>query len=149
MKPMTLSDPTLFRHVALAGGNWIAADPVHAIAVANPATGAFIGHVPKVSAAEAGIAIAAAQAAQAEWADRTARERAGILRTWFNLMTENQEDRVAEALDCGMVGVNTGLISTAEAPFGGVKSSGLGRAGSKYGIDDYIEIKYVCLGGIQ
>jgi succinate-semialdehyde dehydrogenase/glutarate-semialdehyde dehydrogenase len=56
--------------------------------------------------------------------------------------------RVAEALEYGMVGVNTGLISTAEAPFGGVKSSGLGREGSRYGIDDFIEIKYVCLGGV-
>ncbi len=56
--------------------------------------------------------------------------------------------RVAKALEYGMVGVNTGLISTAEAPFGGVKSSGLGREGSKYGIDDFIEIKYVCLGGV-
>jgi succinate-semialdehyde dehydrogenase/glutarate-semialdehyde dehydrogenase len=57
--------------------------------------------------------------------------------------------RVAEALEYGMVGVNTGLISTAEAPFGGVKSSGLGREGSRYGIEDFLEIKYVCLGGIQ
>jgi succinate-semialdehyde dehydrogenase / glutarate-semialdehyde dehydrogenase len=56
--------------------------------------------------------------------------------------------RVAEALEYGMVGVNTGLISTAEAPFGGVKMSGLGREGSRYGIEDFIEIKYVCLGGI-
>ncbi|NMN71498.1 MULTISPECIES: NADP-dependent succinate-semialdehyde dehydrogenase [unclassified Rhizobium] len=56
--------------------------------------------------------------------------------------------RVAEALEYGMVGVNTGLISTAEAPFGGMKSSGLGREGSKYGIDDFLEIKYVCLGGV-
>ncbi len=56
--------------------------------------------------------------------------------------------RVAEALDYGMVGINTGLISTAEAPFGGVKSSGLGREGSKYGIDDFTEIKYLCMGGI-
>ncbi|OYU37880.1 MAG: succinate-semialdehyde dehydrogenase (NADP(+)) [Pseudorhodobacter sp. PARRP1] len=56
--------------------------------------------------------------------------------------------RVAEALEYGMVGVNTGLISTAEAPFGGVKSSGLGREGSKYGIEEFVEIKYVCLGGI-
>ncbi|MGZ2461687.1 NADP-dependent succinate-semialdehyde dehydrogenase [Rhizobium anhuiense] len=56
--------------------------------------------------------------------------------------------RVAEALEYGMVGVNTGMISTAEAPFGGVKLSGLGREGSKYGIEDFIEIKYVCLGGI-
>ncbi len=54
--------------------------------------------------------------------------------------------RVAEALEYGMVGVNTGLISTEVAPFGGVKQSGLGREGSKYGIDDYTEIKYMCLG---
>ena len=53
--------------------------------------------------------------------------------------------RVMEALECGIVGVNTGLISTAEAPFGGVKLSGLGREGSKYGIEDYLELKYVCL----
>lgn len=53
--------------------------------------------------------------------------------------------RVAEALEYGMVGINTGLISTAEAPFGGIKSSGLGREGSKYGIEDYLETKYLCL----
>ncbi len=57
--------------------------------------------------------------------------------------------RVGEALEYGMVGVNTGLISTAEVPFGGVKQSGLGREGSHHGIDDYIEIKYLCLGDIQ
>ncbi|AHL74370.1 succinate-semialdehyde dehydrogenase [Stutzerimonas stutzeri] len=54
--------------------------------------------------------------------------------------------RVAEALEYGMVGINTGLISTAEAPFGGVKASGLGREGSRYGIEDYLEIKYLCMG---
>ena len=53
--------------------------------------------------------------------------------------------RVAEALEYGMVGINTGLISTAEAPFGGIKSSGLGREGSKYGIEDFLEIKYLCM----
>ncbi len=53
--------------------------------------------------------------------------------------------KVMEELEYGMVGVNTGLISTAEAPFGGVKQSGLGREGSKYGMDDYLEMKYVCL----
>ncbi|MES3014960.1 MAG: NAD-dependent succinate-semialdehyde dehydrogenase [Pseudomonadota bacterium] len=57
--------------------------------------------------------------------------------------------RVAEQLESGIVGVNTGLISTAEAPFGGVKQSGLGREGSKYGLDDFLEIKYVCLGGLD
>jgi succinate-semialdehyde dehydrogenase / glutarate-semialdehyde dehydrogenase len=56
--------------------------------------------------------------------------------------------RVAEALECGIVGVNEGIISTEVAPFGGVKQSGIGREGSKYGIEDYLEIKYVCMGGI-
>jgi len=54
--------------------------------------------------------------------------------------------RVAEALESGIVGINTGLISTEVAPFGGVKASGLGREGSRHGIDDYLEIKYLCIG---
>ena len=57
--------------------------------------------------------------------------------------------RVGEALEYGMVGVNTGLISTAEVPFGGVKQSGLGREGAHHGIDDYVEIKYLCLGDLN
>jgi len=57
--------------------------------------------------------------------------------------------RVSEALEYGMVGVNTGLISTEIAPFGGMKESGLGREGSKYGIEEYLEIKYLCMGGID
>lgn len=56
--------------------------------------------------------------------------------------------RVSEALDYGMVGVNTGLIATTVAPFGGIKESGIGREGSKYGIEDFLEVKYICLGGI-
>jgi succinate-semialdehyde dehydrogenase/glutarate-semialdehyde dehydrogenase len=57
--------------------------------------------------------------------------------------------RVGEALEYGMVGINTGLISTAEVPFGGVKQSGLGREGAHHGIDDYVEIKYLCLGDLN
>ncbi|XP_075996694.1 succinate-semialdehyde dehydrogenase, mitochondrial [Genypterus blacodes] len=57
--------------------------------------------------------------------------------------------RVTEALEVGIVGVNEGLLSTAEATFGGVKQSGLGREGSKYGIEEYQEVKYMCLGGLQ
>ena len=64
------------------------------------------------------------------------------------LFGHGEDRRVAEALETGMVGVNEGLISTEVAPFGGVKTSGLGREGSKYGIDDYLEIKYVALGGL-
>jgi succinate-semialdehyde dehydrogenase/glutarate-semialdehyde dehydrogenase len=56
--------------------------------------------------------------------------------------------RVAEQLDYGMVGINTGMISNEVGPFGGVKQSGLGREGSKYGIDEYLELKYLCMGGI-
>ncbi|MCI5150303.1 MAG: aldehyde dehydrogenase family protein, partial [Candidatus Electrothrix sp. MAN1_4] len=57
--------------------------------------------------------------------------------------------RVSEALEYGMVGVNTGIMSTESAPFGGIKESGIGREGSKYGIDEYLEQKYLCLGGID
>ena len=57
--------------------------------------------------------------------------------------------RVAEALEYGIVGINTGLISTEVAPFGGVKESGIGREGSKYGIEDFLVIKYLCIGGID
>lgn len=56
--------------------------------------------------------------------------------------------RVAEALEYGIVGVNTGLISTEVAPFGGIKESGVGREGSHYGIDDYLEIKYLGIGDV-
>ena len=57
--------------------------------------------------------------------------------------------RVAEGLEYGMVGINTGMISTTVAPFGGIKESGFGREDSKYGMDDYLEIKYLCWGGIE
>ena len=56
---------------------------------------------------------------------------------------------MSEALETGIVGVNEGIISTEVAPFGGIKQSGVGREGSKYGIDDYVEIKYICMGGID
>jgi len=57
--------------------------------------------------------------------------------------------RVSEALEYGIVGVNTGFVSTEVAPFGGMKQSGLGREGSRHGIDDWLEIKYVAMGGID
>lgn len=70
------------------------------------------------------------------------------LAAYFYSSNHAQIWRVAEALECGMVGVNTGLISTEVAPFGGIKQSGFGREGSRYGLDDYLDIKYICLGGI-
>jgi succinate-semialdehyde dehydrogenase/glutarate-semialdehyde dehydrogenase len=56
--------------------------------------------------------------------------------------------RVSEGLEYGIVGINEGIISTEVAPFGGVKESGMGREGSKYGIEDFLEIKYLCMGGL-
>ncbi|XP_006260608.4 succinate-semialdehyde dehydrogenase, mitochondrial [Alligator mississippiensis] len=67
---------------------------------------------------------------------------------YFYSQDPGQIWRVAEQLEVGMVGVNEGLLSAVECPFGGVKQSGLGREGSKYGIDEYLEVKYVCFGGL-
>jgi succinate-semialdehyde dehydrogenase / glutarate-semialdehyde dehydrogenase len=71
------------------------------------------------------------------------------LAAYFYAAGMNRVWRVAEALEYGIVGINTGIISTEVAPFGGMKSSGLGREGSKYGIEDYLEIKYLCMGSVQ
>jgi succinate-semialdehyde dehydrogenase/glutarate-semialdehyde dehydrogenase len=71
------------------------------------------------------------------------------LSAYFYANDLRQAWKVIEALEYGMVGVNTGLISTEVAPFGGVKQSGFGREGSKYGLDDFLSMKYVCLGGMQ
>lgn len=68
---------------------------------------------------------------------------------YFYAQDVNRIWRVAEALETGIVGINTGLISTEVAPFGGVKQSGLGREGSKYGAEDYLELKYMCFGEIR
>ena len=57
--------------------------------------------------------------------------------------------KVAEATESGMVRINAGLISTEVAPFGGVKKSGLGREGSRYGLDEFVEVKYLCFGGLS
>ncbi|BAL22376.1 NADP-dependent succinate-semialdehyde dehydrogenase [Azoarcus sp. KH32C] len=71
------------------------------------------------------------------------------LAAYFYAANMNRVWRVSGALEYGIVGINTGIISTEVAPFGGMKSSGLGREGSKYGIEDYLEIKYLCMGGVQ
>ncbi len=89
---MILKDPSLFKQAALVGGAWIEAGSGPSIAVRNPATGDIIGKLPKLGAAETRTAIAAAQIAQRDWAARTAKERSGVLRRWFELMMENQDD---------------------------------------------------------
>src|SRR5690606_11564616 len=69
------------------------------------------------------------------------------LAAYFYSRDINRCWRVSEAIEAGMVGVNTGLLSNAVAPFGGIKQSGIGREGSKHGLDEYTELKYVCFGG--
>jgi succinate-semialdehyde dehydrogenase/glutarate-semialdehyde dehydrogenase len=70
------------------------------------------------------------------------------LAAYFYSRDVNRVWRVSEALEYGIVGVNEGIISTEVAPFGGVKESGLGREGSKYGIEEFLEVKYLCMGGV-
>ena len=81
-----------------------------------------------------------------EEAIRIANDTPYGLAAYFYSQGLGRVNRIAEALEYGIVGVNTGLISTEVAPFGGVKESGIGREGSKYGLDDWLELKYVCLG---
>jgi succinate-semialdehyde dehydrogenase/glutarate-semialdehyde dehydrogenase len=71
------------------------------------------------------------------------------LASYFYTKDINRIWRVSEALEYGMVGINEGVISNEVAPFGGVKESGLGREGSHYGIDDFMELKYICMGGLK
>lgn len=81
-----------------------------------------------------------------EEAIRMANDTEFGLAAYFFTQSLSRSWRVAEALESGIVGINTGLISTEVAPFGGVKESGVGREGSKYGIQDYTELKYLCVG---
>jgi succinate-semialdehyde dehydrogenase/glutarate-semialdehyde dehydrogenase len=71
------------------------------------------------------------------------------LAAYFYARDVGRITRVSEALEYGMVGVNAGIVSTEVAPFGGVKQSGVGREGSKYGLDEYLEIKYVLTAGLN
>ena len=80
---------------------------------------------------------------------RLANDTAAGLAAYFYTRDLARSWRVQEALEYGIVGVNTGIFSTEVAPFGGVKESGLGREGSRHGIDDYTELKYVCVGGLS
>jgi len=89
---LELKDPTLFREACYIDGKWLAADSNQTIEVTNPASGEVLGTIPKVGADETRRAIDAANAAYPAWRAKTAKERASILRKWFDLMMENQED---------------------------------------------------------
>src|SRR4051794_33954721 len=90
--PRAIKDPALFRQQAYVDGCWVDADSGATIAVDNPATGEIVGTVPKMGGSETRRAIAAAEAALPAWRSKTAKERAQILRRWFDLMMANQED---------------------------------------------------------
>jgi acyl-CoA reductase-like NAD-dependent aldehyde dehydrogenase len=135
----------------------------------DPSTGETIGEVPRMGAGDSlallmtleqgkPLAESRAEVAYAASSFEWFAEEEGItfandtpsgLSGYFYSRDIGRVWRVAEALETGIVGVNTGLISTEVAPFGGIKESGIGREGSKYGIEDWLEIKYVCLGGIN
>ena len=89
---MNLNDPTLLQQLAYLDGQWVPADSGDTLPVTNPATGALLGTVPNMGAAETRRAIAAAAAAMPAWAAKTAKERATVLRRWHDLMMANQED---------------------------------------------------------
>ena len=89
---LPLKDPSLFRQQCYINGKWVDADSGKTIDVNNPATGEILGTVPNMGAAETRRAIEAANAAWPAWRKKTAKERANILRKWFNLMMENQDD---------------------------------------------------------
>jgi succinate-semialdehyde dehydrogenase / glutarate-semialdehyde dehydrogenase len=92
---LSLKDPTLLREACLIAGEWVAADSGHTIVVSNPSTGAAVGNVPDMGVAETRRAIEFANAALPAWRSKTAKERAGTLRRWFDLMMANQDDLAA------------------------------------------------------
>jgi acyl-CoA reductase-like NAD-dependent aldehyde dehydrogenase len=151
MTRFSLQDPDLFRRQAYLGGHWCDADNGATLEVNNPATGEILGTVPMMGAAETRRAIEAAKGAWGEWRRKPAKDRSALLRKWHELMLANLGRiwQAAEGLESGMVGINTGLISNEVAPFGGVKQSGLGREGSHYGIEEFVEVKYLCFGGLN
>jgi succinate-semialdehyde dehydrogenase/glutarate-semialdehyde dehydrogenase len=89
---LALKDPTLLRDACLVAGEWVPADTGGRIAVDNPSTGVVIGHVPNMGTGETRRAIEFANAALPAWRARTGKERAAILRRWFDLMMANQDD---------------------------------------------------------
>ena len=132
---LTIKDTGLLRSEAIIDSRWVGSDSGRTFAERNPANGEVIVEIARCGGAEAGRAIA--------------NDTPYGLASYFYSRDIGRIWRVAEGLEYGIVGANEGLISNEMAPFGGVKESGNGREGSKYGLDDYLEIKYICLGGID
>src|SRR6266571_1868001 len=149
---LNLKDPSLFRQQCYIDGNWADADSGKSIPVNNPATGEILGTVPNMGAAEARRAIEAANAAFPAWRAKTAKERANILRKWFDLMMANQEDLAkiltAEqgkplAASCTMV-----LKPAIATPYSALAMAELGeRAGIPKGVFSIITGSSSAIGG--
>lgn len=129
---MNLRDPSLFREHNYVAGKWV--NGTGLIPVTNPANGQVIGNVPSLGRSEAASSIDAA----AEFGLACYLYTRDLGRTW----------RVGEALEYGVVGTNTGIISTEVAPFGGVKQNGIGREGSRHGLYEDLEYKYMLMSGL-
>lgn len=133
---------SLLRQQAYINGQWVSAEDGAVFEVTTPANGEVSAKVSVAGAAETRRSISAAQQALANQTESG-------LTAYFYSRDIGRIYRVAEAQESGMVGINEGLISNEVAPFGGIKQSGLGREGSRYCIEDYLEVKYLCFGGLE
>jgi succinate-semialdehyde dehydrogenase/glutarate-semialdehyde dehydrogenase len=155
---MQLKDPTLLRQQCFVGGKWVGEPQTD---VTDPATGAVIATVPYFGATETRDAIRAAREEtfgpvaplyrfkDEDEAIALANATEFGLAAYFYARDLGRVWRVAEALEYGMVGINSGAISTELAPFGGVKESGFGREGSHYGVEEFVEVKYMLMAGLD
>lgn len=147
-QPLDPARPIVDR--ALIGGAWQGADGDAEMDVRNPSTDDLNATVPRCGHSDVVRAIDAASAALPAWRARRAHERANDtefgLAAYFYTRDASRVIRVSEALEYGVVKANEALPSTPQAPFGGMKGSGLGREGGRYGLDLFLRAKYVSAG---
>ena len=143
--PLELADPTLLRTQAFVGGAWIDAE-----ITGNPTVLTGVTRDMRVFREEIFGPVAPLVVFDNEReAIELANDTEFGLASYFYARDIGRIWRVAEGLEYGIVGINEGIISNQMAPFGGMKESGNGREGSKYGMDDDLEIKYLCMGGLE
>ena len=140
---LTLNDPTLLKNQCYVDGAWVGSglDDVE-----NPATGDVLARVPRFGATETIAAIYRFKSE--EEVISLANATPFGLAAYFYARDVGRVFRVAEELEYGMVGINAASLGTEVAPYGGVKESGLGREGSHHGMEEFVELKYILLGGL-
>jgi len=143
---MTLERDDLIQDKLFIGGQWRAGVEGKSFAVSNPATGRTIATLVDGGTTDAIAAVDAAQQAFIVW---RAEDTPFGLAAYFYSRDAARIWRVADALETGMVAINDGMLSTEVAPFGGVKESGYGREGSRYGLAEFQHMKYLSLGGLD